>query len=168
MNIGTMTRSELLALRDDADAKLANLTAQIDAIRSELTAKLSGLSTDEQRLRTTIGQASAELARREALDAIEPTITDHALLRYMERVHGIDIAALKSSLLNEAMIRAIKSGASAMKTPEGVFVIRGASVTTFLSHEMRPKRKTKRGMVNHDDDSDDHLALAICRSAGLA
>lgn len=155
MNVQTMTRTELAALRDETDAKLANVTSEIAGIKAEMSAKLSGFNTEEQRLRTTIGQVTSELARREALDAVVPTITDHALLRYMERVHGIDIAALKADLLNGPLVNAIRAGATAMKTPDGTFVINGSSVTTFLSADMRPKRKTKRGLVagvGYDED----------------
>lgn len=158
MNVQSMTRTELAALRDETDAKLANVTTEIAAIKADMSARLSGFNAEEQRLRTTIGQVTNEIARREALDAIVPTITDHALLRYMERVHGIDTAAMKAELLSEALIGAIKAGATAMHTDEGTFVINGSSVTTFLSKEMRPKRKTKRGMVGDDGYDEDEVA----------
>lgn len=158
MNVQTMTRTELAALRDETDAKLANVTTEIASIKAEMSARLSGFNAEEQRLRTTIGQVTNELARREALDAIVPTITDHALLRYMERVHGIDVAALKAELMTDALVGAIKAGATAMQTTEGTFVINGASVTTFLSKEMRPKRKTKRGLVDDGYDEDEAAA----------
>lgn len=158
MNIQTMTRTELTALRDETDAKLANVTTEIAAIQSEMSARLSGFWAEEQRLRTTLGQVTGEIARREAMDAVVPTITDHALLRYMERVHGIDVSKLKAELLSDALVSAIKAGATAMQTPEGTFVINGASVTTFLSKEMRPKRKTKRGLREVGDFDEDEAA----------
>jgi len=158
MNLQTMTRTELASLRDATDAKLANVTTEIAAIKSEMAARLSGFTAEEQRLRTTLGQVTGEIARREAMDAVVPTITDHALLRYMERVHGIDVAALKADLLSDALVSAIKAGATAMQTPEGTFVINGASVTTFLSKEMRPKRKTKRGLREVDGFDEDEAA----------
>lgn len=163
MNVQTMTRTELAAIRDETDTKLANVTAEIAAIKAEMSARLSGFNAEEQRLRTTIGQVTNELARREAMDAVVPTITDHALLRYMERVHGIDIAALKADLLNGPLVNAIKAGATAMKTQEGTFVINGSSVTTFLGSDMRPKRRTKRGLVEddgYDEDYDEDEAAA--------
>jgi hypothetical protein len=158
MNLRTMTRTELAALRDETDAKLANVTTEIAAIQSEMSARLSGFWAEEQRLRSTLGQVTNELARREALDAVVPTITDHALLRYMERVHGVNVAQLKAELLNDALVSAIKAGATAMQTPEGTFVINGSSVTTFLSKEMRPKRKTKRGLREVEGFDEDEAA----------
>lgn len=151
MNVQTMTRTELAAMRDETDAKMAIVTAQIASIKSEMSARLSGFAAEEQRLRTTQGQVAGELARREALDAVVPTMTDHALLRYMERCHGIDVAAMKAELLSDALVGAIRAGATAMQTPEGTFVINGSSVTTFLGKDMRPKRKTKRGLRDADD-----------------
>lgn len=158
MNVQSMTRTELAALRDETDAKLANVTTEIASIKAAMNGKLSGFNAEEQRLRTTMGQVVGEIARREALDAVVPTITDHALLRYMERMHGIDIAALKADLLTEALVGAIKAGATAMQTTEGTFVISGSSVTTFLSKDMRPKRKTKRGLLQDSGADDDEEA----------
>lgn len=154
MNLNTMTRSELAAARDEADAKLANVSSQIAGIKADMAARLSGLTAEEQRQKSILGQVTNELSRREALDAVVPTITDHALLRYMERMHGVDVAAMKAELLSEALVAAIKAGATAMKTPDGTFVINGSSVITFLGNDMRPKRKTKRGLLVENEPAD--------------
>lgn len=161
MNVNDLTRTELIRMRDDAQDKLARVETEIEAIKSEMAARLSGVNTNAHQLRSTLGQVSAEIARREARDAMVPTISDHALLRYIERVHGIDTEAMKAALLTDALTGAIKSGASGMKTPEGIFVIVGSTVTTFLRPEMRPKRKTKRGIVDQGDDEMDEALSRI-------
>lgn len=152
-----LTRTELIALRSDTQDKLSRVEASIEAIKADLSAQLVGVSTEAQQLRSTLGRVTAEIQRREANDAIIPTISDHALLRYIERVHGVDVDALKAELLTPSLTNAIKSGATGMKTPAGTFVIVGSTVTTFLSQDMRPKRKTKRGLVDAEHDWSDML-----------
>jgi len=150
-DLTTTPRNDLEAERDDLNGKLARIEADIASIKAEYSARLQGVQTDAQKLRTRLGQIDSEIARRIAMEAVVPTISDHALLRYMERVHGINVEALKADLLTDALVSAIKSGASGMQTPEGTFVIKGHSVVTFLGKDMRPKKKTKRGMRQIDD-----------------
>lgn len=35
--------------------------------------------------------------------AIDVTVTDHAVLRYLERVHGVDIEVIRSNLVSRKM-----------------------------------------------------------------
>jgi hypothetical protein len=149
---GNLTRTDLQGRRADIAQKLSHLTGQIEGVRAEYGARLSALETDAQKLRTSLGQIDSELARREAADNIVPTISDHALLRYIERVCGVDIEGMKAELLTDAVVMAIKAGASAVRSPVGTMVIKGSTVVTFLDPEMRPKRKTKRGLVEIEDD----------------
>lgn len=157
MNLTNTSRTDLQAMADDAQAKLGRAEAEIEAVKAEMAARLAGASGDVQQLRTTLGQVRAEIARREALDAIVPTISDHALLRYIERVHGIDVDAMKAELLTPALVQAIKLGASGMKVADGTFVIKGSTVITFLAPEMRPKHRTQRGLVAEDADGLDGI-----------
>ena len=45
----------------------------------------------------------------------EPNITDHAVIRYLERVHNFSFDEIKSDLLSQNVVFAIKSGAKAVK-----------------------------------------------------
>lgn len=45
---------------------------------------------------------------------IEPKVSDHALLRYLERVYKLDIDSLRREILNENVKTAIRAGASAV------------------------------------------------------
>ena len=156
-DIPAMTRTELLRERDDALGKLSRVEAEIEGIKSELAGRLNGVQGDAQRLRSTIGQLEGEIARREAQDRMVPTISDHALLRYIERLCGVNVEALKAELLTTSVIAAIKSGATGLKTPLGTMVIKGSTVVTFLSADMRPKAKTKRGLARQHDEGDDEV-----------
>lgn len=151
-----VSRTALEAERTDLTAKLGAITADIGSIKAEMAARLGGIEAEAQRVRSRLGQIDTELRKREAHDAMVPTISDHALLRYIERVCGVNVEDLKAELLTDAVVMAIKAGASAVKSPVGTMVIKGSTVVTFLDPEMRPKRKTKRGLreVNEDWSAD--------------
>lgn len=149
------TRAELEAERLDLQSKLGSIEADIAGVKAEMAARLGGVEGEAQRLRSRLGQINSEIAAREARDAMVPTISDHALLRYIERVCGVNVEDLKAELLTDAVVLAIKQGASAVKSPVGTMVIKGSTVVTFLDPDMRPKRKTKRGMRETDDWMDE-------------
>lgn len=154
------TRTELEVERADLTGKLGLIEADIASIKAEMAARMGGVEAEAQRLRTRLGQVQSELARREARDAMVPTISDHALLRFIERSYGVDIEAMKAELLTATVIMAIKAGATAVKSPAGTMVIKGSTVVTFLDPEMRPKRKTQRGMREVEDWDEDDVSSA--------
>lgn len=146
------TRAELEIERADLTGKLGTITADIASIKAEMAARLGSVEGEAQRIRSRLGQIDTELRRREANDAMVPTISDHALLRYIERIHGVDVEAMKAALLTDTVVLAIKSGATAVNSPAGTMVIKGSTVVTFLGPDMRPKRKTRRGMREVEED----------------
>jgi hypothetical protein len=64
-------------------------------------------------------------------------ITDHAVLRYMERVHGLDIAAIRA-MIRDDMGRGFEAGERlgagryAVRTGSAVYVVAGQWVVTVL------------------------------------
>jgi hypothetical protein len=54
-------------------------------------------------------------------------ITDHAILRYLERAHGLDVTAIRRHLAGRAM-----NGAAAVCIENVKLVIRDHTVTTVL------------------------------------
>ncbi len=157
-DLSTASRTDLHERKADVSAKLGRAEAEIEAIKSEMATRLSGFQAEAQSMRSQLGQIESELSRREARDAIEPNISDHALLRYIERRSGVDMDALRAELMTPALINAVKAGATGLKGPLGTFVIKGSTVVTFLSADMRPKRKTQRGLYAEaeiDDGTDE-------------
>lgn len=71
-------------------------------------------------------------------------ISDHALLRYMERVQGIDVEDLKDDLLRRypTLKAALKSGATSI-TVDGIsFVMKNGTVTSVIEGSTRHSRST--------------------------
>ena len=98
------------------------IKAKQKPLRKQISALDSDISKAEERLR----KSQEILATFKA----EPKITDHAVIRYLERVHNFSFEEIKSDLLSENVVFAIKSGAKAVKKDGYNLVIKGNSVVT--------------------------------------
>jgi len=74
-----------------------------------------------------------------------PTITDHAVMRYGERVLGINVGALRRKMNTAQVRKAIARGWKTVKVDGCTFVICNGRVVTVLSKGMIPKEITARG-----------------------
>lgn len=64
-------------------------------------------------------------------------VTDHAVLRYLERVHGVDVKAFKDALRAEVSEAAIAAGAAiggpyAVKSGRHTYIYEGQTVVTVV------------------------------------
>jgi hypothetical protein len=67
-------------------------------------------------------------------------VTDHAVLRYLERALGLDVEGMRVKIA--ALCQdACDAGALSIKTHGAVFVFEGRAVVTVLPEGGRPKRK---------------------------
>jgi hypothetical protein len=85
----------------------------------------------------------------EDLDLIEPiafeptrtatreVVTDHAVVRFLERVHGISIDRIRGIILNEKRKAMIAAGATAIKCGDYTCVISEGRVVTITA---KPKK----------------------------
>ena len=65
---------------------------------------------------------------------IAPEITDHALLRWMERVHGVDVEGWRALMRAEAQASLDAEGLRRVKAgPAFVIASDGSAVITYLS-----------------------------------
>jgi hypothetical protein len=65
-----------------------------------------------------------------------PTVTDHAVLRYLERGHGVDIAAIRAHI-ESLCLNGLTEGASAVAVENVKFaLIDGRVVTCVDRHQM--------------------------------
>jgi len=71
------------------------------------------------------------------------TITDHALLHYLERVVGFDFSGFRDTLSRRAELAAT-GGASSFDLDGHVFVVERGRVVTVLPEGGRPKRQRKK------------------------
>lgn len=73
-------------------------------------------------------------------------VTDHALLRWMERVKGIDLDAIRAEIATPDIRAAIAAGVRSVVTHGHTLVIENGFVITVLLPGMRPKNKGHRRM----------------------
>lgn len=136
----TGTVTELQRRRTDLASKLERANASISALQIEA-----------QNFVGNIARIDAELARR-LRPVLEPRLSDHALLRFLERVLKIDVKELRTRILTPTIIDAIKAGASAV-TVEGVkFVVEDNVIVTTLGadQKLKPKHKARAQAVESD------------------
>jgi len=75
-------------------------------------------------------------------------VTDHALLRWIERHLQVDIEALRKSILTPSVVEAIECGASAVQCPaEGVTLIvaQDGAIKTVLPIKRQRHQDKKEG-----------------------
>jgi len=79
---------------------------------------------------------------------MEPTVTDHALVRYMERVMELDLDAIRAQILtpaNVVKIKAIRNGRIPVGNWSDLVVVEGRVLTVApRNHESKNAPKPKR------------------------
>lgn len=70
-------------------------------------------------------------------------ISDHAVIRYLERHYGFDFEAVRREMDTPALQLAGEMGAEALKWNGGRLIIRDQCAVTFLANKMPPKKKER-------------------------
>jgi hypothetical protein len=87
--------------------------------------------------------AEVNVKLKEFGKADDPVVSDHAIVRYLERVQGIDIQAIRDTLLTDK-VRAYIAIAPSGTYPAGegfrVRVKKGVLVTTYSDRDSRRKK----------------------------
>lgn len=130
------------------EAQKAKIEQQIAALRATLPKNEPARQPKRKSDNTDL--SAAPIATILAPEAkVEPRISDHAVIRYLERRFDFDFNAIRNSLLTNAVKMAINMGAQAVKVDGGKFMIRDHTVTTFVPRRdcrsASAKRKARRG-----------------------
>lgn len=78
-------------------------------------------------------------------------ITDHAVIRYIERVIGVDVQALRDTMLAGGRAELIRTmGTGRLHTPEGatLVVVGGKVVSVLRSDDLKPGAWTRRAATD--------------------
>lgn len=108
---------------------------------SSAAVRLSGLSIPVSKAVRVVAPSAPEVE-------IKGTgVSDHAVVRYLERVLDIDIDHVRSQILTAGVRSAIKAGMSRIRTPFGIVIFREGTITSFLPVDSGPKytRRTSKG-----------------------
>lgn len=91
----------------------------------------------------------------------DPHVTSHALLRYIERVKGIDVDALRDEILTEPVRKALSEGASGVTVNGVQMVALDGVIVTILADGMRPKRKSRKAWRELGDINEPRTLLSF-------
>ena len=122
---------EIEDLRVEAAAVAARLSTQEDQAKA-----LAISIRDDQRYlnqcRQRIAKLSAQLAAQEQNKEVK--VSDHALLRYIERVMGADLDKFRAEILTEQNRKAIEfAGDCTIKSGGVEFVVKNRTVVTVIA-----------------------------------
>lgn len=133
MTIDSMTVTQL----QQESARLERLLGEAETTIADLRAKF--------------GEVRNVLAKR-LRPAAEPRISDHALLRFIERVYGVDVDAARSEVMTPSVVMALKTGATAITVRGVKMVAKDGTIVTVLTDEMKNAGKQKRTRAYEDSD----------------
>ena len=116
---------------------------QLQHESSRLESSISELERSLADLKAEFGAVRQTLAAR-LRPSPEPRISEHALLRFIERVYGVDVDAVRASIMTPGIVSALKSGVTGI-TVQGVkMVCKEGVIVTVVTDEMRNAGKHKR------------------------
>lgn len=75
-----------------------------------------------------------------------PRVSDHALLRYLQRKYKVDFDSLRDEILTETVIKAINLGVSSITVDGFKLMIHDKCVTTVLDKDMHSIPRSKKKM----------------------
>ncbi|MEW6732137.1 MAG: hypothetical protein AB1489_12485 [Acidobacteriota bacterium] len=113
---------QLESRRDKLTVEVEHLLEQkreLDRTYCDKKKKLEEINKEIQKLRTT---------------SPEPIVSEHALLRYLERVKGIDLHAIKREILTEQIVAAINQvGSCKISNGNGIkFVVKDRTIISVV------------------------------------
>lgn len=105
--------------------------------KAKLDAEIKAIEDERTRLGQEVGRKKNELNTvRQKIDSFmakEPVVTEHALLRYIERVMGINLEEIRGRILTEQNRKAIEFAGSCKIKSDGVeFVVKDRCVVSVV------------------------------------
>ncbi len=123
-----------MALSKEQNETLRSLKVQVEKFHIELQtaqAELNIAEAKRNKLKARIQKIEAEIARLGSFHKI-PLVSEHALVRYLERVHNIDMDRVREELLSPALLAAIQSlGNGEFPMKDFIAVVRQNTVVTI-------------------------------------
>lgn len=125
---------------------------QLQTRRSQLQAELETrrkAAAEAQRIANTTQQmltaTEAEITALEESSA-EPIVSEHAMLRYLQHVHGLDLEALKQEMLPEQLVTQINTlGSGRLPSAKGThLVVKKRVVITVIPPETTTAQSPKK------------------------
>lgn len=135
--------TELKALQ----TKLGSINEQINTVKNELKVVNQSL-VDLEKSRQSVQNEINKLKVKELI------VSEHALLRYLERTFGVDLEEIKRQILTEEMKGRIDSfGNGKFPHPDGYkLVVKDRVVVTVETNEKQAKTRPPKQHFEKDDE----------------
>lgn len=123
------------------------MRSPLDLTATELESEVGRLAKEVAALECQLGEIrahfqsySAELAKRKR-PSPEPRLSDHALLRYLERVKGVDVESARREIMTPSIVAAVKAMATSVLVNGARFLVREGVIVTIMETEKKPRLK---------------------------
>lgn len=116
---------------DRTCSELEDMICRLTAQAERVERTLEEAKRDRESLLRDLHVARQALASRQRA-AKEPAVSSHALLRYVERVLGIDVKALERTLLSQEVRNAIRAGATRVTVDGLSLVVKDNVIVTVV------------------------------------
>lgn len=108
---------------------------QVRLSKAEADAKVAKASAaDANRAADTAAKVVAQIKEQISQASVEPNVTEHALLRYIERTYGVDLEEIRKAILTPTTVSAIKALGSGTYPLEGgsKAVVKGMTIVSVV------------------------------------
>lgn len=116
--------------------RIAGIACELDRLE-EAARPLRSQMSEIDREKGRLSAERKELERRLADAKDGPHVSDHAVIRYLERHHGIDCEAIRMEMLTPMVRQAVMAGAEGVRVNGGVLKIKGNVITTYMTTKAR-------------------------------
>lgn len=114
-------------------ATLKSLQTRAASISAEITANEEASKALSQKLVHLRSQLTATRTEIANLTKTEPVVTEHAMLRYIERVMGVDLQSITDAILTEQNRKAIAFAGNCRIKSQGVeFIVKDRKVISVV------------------------------------
>lgn len=115
--------NDLRERRDDIERRIEALVEESRPLREQ--------TSNIDRTKNALNAELAEVKLRLRVLTEAPSVSDHAVIRYLERKHGFCFEDIRSEMLTDTVVAAMRSGVESVKALGGTMVIKGMKVVTF-------------------------------------
>lgn len=127
---------QFAAASNDLVAEAQNLEAlpseRLTSLRRDVSQLMSAHQREAKTLQNIILRINRELIERGSIQGAEPMATDHAVVRYLERVVGLDIEGIRETI-KEAIDGHDLEGKSAVNRDGVIYCLTDGRVQTILT-----------------------------------
>ena len=111
--------------------KLKSLQVRETQIKDEVDGLFKDRKTLDKKISDAMKRLSAVKKNIKELTKTKPQLSEHAILRYLERKKGIDINEIKSKIMDDKVVKQIKTiGSGKIRVDDFILVVRNNVVVT--------------------------------------